>query len=81
MLGALVGALIGTVWTLLGLGMGLRTYLDDNSSYNTWSYGYQVTGDGLPTLIGWAFVLLDLLNFIFAGTIGGLAARRVALPT
>ncbi len=79
-LGANVGATIGLLLLTFSLVMGLRTYFDDNSSYNSWSWGYQVTKDGLPTLFGWLFKLLDVLYFILAGAAGGLAARWTALP-
>jgi hypothetical protein len=78
--GAVVGALIGLGFTILTLVVGLRTYLDHGTSFDSWSYGYQVTRDGLPTLIGWAFELLNILYLAAAGAIGGLTARRVALP-
>jgi hypothetical protein len=78
--GAGVGALIGIALALLGFIMGLRTYLDDSSSFDSWSYGYQVTHDGIPTLVGWIFELLNVLYLTVAGAFGGLVARWVALP-
>lgn len=78
-LGAIVGALIGFALALLNFAMGFQTYLDDNSSYESWSYGYQVTRDGLPTALGWVFELPNVLYFTFAGAIGGFVARWVAL--
>ncbi len=78
---AIVGATIGDCSFLtLKLIMGLAVYLNPNSSSGSWRWGYQVTKDGLPTLFGWLFELLNLLYFTLAGLAGGLAARWAALP-
>ncbi|WP_390550591.1 hypothetical protein [Qipengyuania sp. MTN3-11] len=78
--GAIAGAFIGLIFLLLGLAIGLSTFLDDRSSYNSWSHGYQVTRDGLPTALGWLIQIKTLLFYCAAGAIGGVAARFVALP-
>jgi len=80
LLGAAVGALIGLILAALNIALGLETYLNENYEYNSWTYGYQVTRDGLPTLLGWLFEILTLLYFAIAGAVGGLVARWVALP-
>ena len=78
--GSIAGAVIGLILLLLGLAVGLQTFLDDRSSYNSWSYGYQVTKDGLPTALGWLIQLKTLLFYCAAGALGGFAARFVAVP-
>ncbi|MBL4896848.1 MAG: hypothetical protein JKY75_08305 [Erythrobacter sp.] len=78
--GSIAGAVIGLIFLLLGLAIGLQTFLDDRSSYNSWSYGYQVTRDGLPTALGWLIQLKTLLFYCAAGAIGGIAARFLAIP-
>ena len=77
--GSIAGVSIGLIFLLLGLAFGLHTFLDDRSSYNSWSYGYQVTKDGLPTALGWLVQLKSLLFYCGAGAAGGLVARFVAL--
>jgi hypothetical protein len=77
--GAIAGAFIGLIFLLLGLAIGVSTFLDDRSSYNSWSYGYQVTRDGLPTALGWLIQIKTLLFYCAAGAIGGFVARFVAL--
>jgi hypothetical protein len=78
-IGAAVGASMGVFFLVLNLIIGLQTYLDPNSSSEDWTYGYQVTRDGLPTVLGWLFELLNLLYFALAGAVGGLAARWTAM--
>ncbi|CAN7426836.1 hypothetical protein LJR231_002763 [Phyllobacterium sp. LjRoot231] len=79
-LGASVGATIGLLSLTFNLIIGLAVYLDPNSSSDSWRWGYQVTKDGLPTLFGWLFELLNVLYFALAGAAGGVAARWTALP-
>lgn len=79
-IGAAVGAAIGFLLLLANFVSGLLTYLNPNASYDGWTYGYQVTRDGLPTLIGWLFELLNVVYFSLAGAVGGLVARWVGLP-
>ena len=78
--GSIAGAGIGLIFLLLGLAVGLQTFLDDRVCYNSWSYGYQVTKDGLPTALGWLVQLKTLLFYCGAGALGGIAARFVAVP-
>lgn len=78
--GSIAGACIGLIFMILGLAIGLGTFLDQRSSYNSWSYGYQVTIDGLPTALGWLIQVKTLLFYSLAGAAGGLAARAVAVP-
>jgi hypothetical protein len=75
-----VGALIGFALAIFNFAIGLWVHFDDSWSSETSFYGYQLTRDGLPTLLGWVFELLDLLNLTLAGVIGGLVARVVAVP-
>jgi hypothetical protein len=79
-IGAAVGAAIGILFLVLNFLSGLQTYLDPNSGSDNWTYGYQITRDGLPTLLGWLFELLNVVYFALAGAVGGLAARWAALP-
>ena len=76
-IGAVVGAGIGILFVLLDFLSGLRTYFGPGS-FDSYTYGYRVTRDGLPTLLGWLFQVLSVLYFTIAGAIGGLAARWVA---
>ena len=78
--GSIAGGCIGLIFLFLGLAIGLHTYLDERSSYNSWSYGYQVTRDGLPTAVGWLIQFKTLLFYCASGAIGGFAARTVAVP-
>lgn len=78
--GSIAGAMIGVIFLLLGLAVGLQTFLDDKSSYNSWSYGYQVTSDGLPTAVGWLIQLKTILFYCAAGAVGGFAARFLIVP-
>lgn len=78
-LGASTGAVIGLLLAFIGLLLGLGIYFDD-SSYNEYHYGYQVSRDGLPTVLGWIFELLNVIQLAVAGSIGGLTARWIALP-
>ena len=75
-----VGTAIGLLSMTFILTIGLMVYIDPNSSSQSWSWGFQVTNDGLPTLFGWLFELLNLLYFALAGAAGGVAARWTALP-
>jgi hypothetical protein len=75
LLGALAGGIIGILFLMLGLILALG-----NSGYNEWHWGYQVTRDGWPTLLGWFLQLLNVVYFAIAGVFGGLAARAVAVP-
>ena len=77
--GSITGSLIGLILLLLGLVAGLQTFLDDTSSYDSYSFGYQVTKDGLPTALGWLLQLKMLLFFFAAGALGGIAARLVVV--
>ena len=78
-MGATTAAVIGLLLTFLNLLAGLPYYLTD-STYNEYFHGYQVSKDGLPTLLGWFFVLLNFIYLAVAGSIGGLTARCIALP-
>lgn len=78
--GARCGLIISLIGIGLGLFFGLKTALDDTSSFNSWSWGGQVINDGLPTPLGWAYQLLDLLVTIITGAIAGLIAWKVAGP-
>lgn len=78
-IGAAVGAGIGLLFAALGFLSGLQTYLDPHASFDSHTFGYQVTRDGLPTLLGWVFEALTMLYFTLAGAIGGLVARWVVL--
>ncbi len=79
-LGAMAGAIIGLLVVAFGFLMGLLTYLDANASFSKWIWGYQVREDGLPTLVGWAFEIVNVACFTLAGSAGGLAARWAVLP-
>jgi hypothetical protein len=79
MLGALVGFAIGLFLLLLNLLVGLDMYLDDNSGFSSKRFGRWVIHDGLPTLFGWIFQVLQVLYFTIAGVAGGVAARWAVL--
>lgn len=78
--GSITGGCIGLIFLIFELATGLDTFLDDSSSYETWSYGYQITRDGLPTALGWLMQLKSLVFFSTAGAVGGFMARAVAIP-
>jgi hypothetical protein len=78
--GAMVGAIIGLLFLALEFLMGLRTYFDVDSSFNSYRWGYLVNQDGMPTPLGWVLELLDVLYFALAGAVAGPAARWAALP-
>jgi hypothetical protein len=77
--GSLTGGCIGLMFLVLELAIGLNTFLDDRSSYDSWSYGYQLTRDGMPTALGWLAELKTLVFFFAAGAVGGFVARTVAI--
>lgn len=72
--GAGVGLFVGVVVLALSLWSGLSTALDDSASYNSWSWGRQVIKDGMPTLLGWVFWLIDLAVTVLTGCAAGAAA-------
>jgi len=76
--GILVGLLIGTGGILLSTALGLRTALDDASTYNAYRWGWQVIRDGLPTMLGWTLQFLDLLLKGTVGAIAGMMAWSIA---
>jgi hypothetical protein len=75
-LGASTGAVIGLLLSLLPLVFGLLS----KSSYNEWQGGHQIVRDGLPTLRGWFYMLVYLMQLAAVGSIGGLTAHWVAAP-
>ncbi|GAA0868569.1 hypothetical protein GCM10009116_05920 [Brevundimonas basaltis] len=77
-LGAIVGLLLGLAFAAYIFVYGLQTMADPNSSFNSWSYGYQMTADGMPTALGWAFQLLDIVLTAITGAAAGLTAWTVA---
>ena len=79
-LGAVVGAIIGLLFAAFTFIAGLPTYLDNYSSFNSYRWGYQVTRDGIPTLLGWLLELVDVLYLSVAGAAASLAARWTTLP-
>jgi len=76
--GAVVGLLIGLINIVIGFIVGLQTALDDNSSYNSYSWGHQIIDDGLPTLLGWVLEVGKLLVTVMFGCIAGRAAAWAA---
>jgi len=77
-LGATVGLLLGLAFAAYIFVYSLQTMADLNSSVNSWSYGYQMTADGMPTALGWTFQLLDIALTAITGAAAGLTAWRVA---
>lgn len=74
-LGARVGFIIGAGGIVLGFLLGLQITLDDQWSFDRFRWGYQVTRDGLPTLLGLALQLLGLLWTALVGAASGFFAR------
>ena len=77
-LGALAGTIIGLLLAAFALANGLAVRLDENFTYNTYTYGYPLARDGLPTALGWLYELLALLRF---GLAGAPSSRRVSAMT
>lgn len=73
-LGASTGAVISLLLSLLPLVFGLLS----QSNYNEWQGGHQIIRDGLPTLRGWFYMLVYVVQLAAAGSIGGLTAHWVA---
>ena len=57
---------------------GLQTMADSNASFDSWTYGYQMMADGMPTALGWGFQLLDVALTGVTGALAGLTAWTVA---
>jgi len=79
LLGARTGLIFAAIVTGLVLLNGIKTMLDD-SSFNSWSFGGQVINDGMPTLLGWFYQLLDIATTTAIGAITGVTARAAAGP-
>jgi hypothetical protein len=79
---ALTGAVLGLALALLVQGVGVlygwQTALDENASYNSYSYGFQLIDDGLPTPLGWLLNMLDVCVTGLVGAVAGVAAWRFA---
>jgi len=76
-LGALVGALLGFMYSFA---VGMAVYLSENTSYDEFRLGFQVVDDGIPTLVGVIYEIVNILFFAAAGVVAGLFARLVAIP-
>ena len=79
--GAGTGLVVGVVGIALSFSLGLQTALDDQSSYNSWSWGRQIIRDGLPTLVGWVYWLADLAVTVLIGAAAGFTAWRTTRPS
>lgn len=76
-LGALVGALLGFMYSFA---VGMAVYLSENTSYDEFRLGFQVVDDGIPTLVGVIYEIVNILFFAAAGVVAGLFAHLVAIP-
>jgi len=77
-LGAIVGLLLGLAFAAYIFIYGLQTMAAPNASFNSWSYGYQMTADGMPTALGWTLQVLDIALTAVTGAAAGLTAWTVA---
>ena len=77
-LGAISGLLLGLALGGVIFLNGVQMRLDPHSSANSWSYGYQMVSDGMPTALGWAFQIFDLALTTVTGAAAGLAAWQTA---
>jgi hypothetical protein len=77
-----VGAGFGLILALLvhsvSVLFGWQTALDENTSFNSYSYGFQLIDDGLPTPLGWLLKALDVGVTGLVGAAAGYAAWRFA---
>lgn len=76
--GALVGLLLGFALSAYIFIYGLQTMADPGASFDSWTYGYQTMDDGMPTILGWSFQLLDVVFTGVTGAVAGLTAWTVA---
>jgi hypothetical protein len=76
--GAMFGFIVGLIANGVPLIYGLETALDENATYESSSYGFQLIKDGLPTALGWLFTALDVAVTAGVGAIAGLTAWRFA---
>jgi hypothetical protein len=79
---ALAGAGFGLALASLIHGVGVlygwQTALDENASYDSYSYGFQLIADGLPTPLGWLLNAFDVCVTGLVGAAAGLGAWRFA---
>ncbi len=76
--GAVVGFVVGLTGIILRVLAALPTALNDNSTFESWSWGRQVVRDGLPTPLGWVFTGIDLLATVGIGSVAGWVAWVIA---
>lgn len=76
--GALVGLLLGFAIAGYIFVYGLQTMANPNASFDSWTYGHQTMDDGMPTILGWSFQLLDVVFTGVTGAVAGLTAWTVA---
>lgn len=76
--GAFVGLLLGFALAAYIFIYGLQTMANPNASFDSWTYGYQMMADGMPTALGWGFQLVDVVFTGVTGALAGLTAWTVA---
>ncbi|OYX55593.1 MAG: hypothetical protein B7Y86_13130 [Brevundimonas subvibrioides] len=76
--GGLVGLILGFALAAYIFIYGLQTMANPNASFDSWTYGYQTMDDGMPTVLGWSFQLMDVVFTGVTGALAGLAAWTVA---
>jgi hypothetical protein len=78
--GAVFGLVLGLIANGVPLLYGAEVALDENASYESYSYGLQLIEDGLPTPLGWLFTAIDVAITAGIGAVAGLTAWRFAQP-
>ncbi len=76
--GGLVGLILGFALAAYIFIYGLQTMANPDASFDSWTYGYQMMADGMPTALGWGFQLLDVALTGVTGALAGLTAWTVA---
>lgn len=75
--GARAGLILGLISLAFTGLIGLKTALDNNSSFNSYWFGYPTVLDGVPTVFGSILELGELVVTVGMGALAGLTAWRV----